>query len=252
MTISIHDAHEFLLRMEEAGLTDRLIRKVVDWKDNSLAAKMIKIIKKGGFDSTTTQKRAREIMGTNYFGIEEAIKHFEVEPTKQQLDTLLRIPFPEDTLEELKETHVLISIFPLSINDVQSKVGPSLFFRRKNRDDWPIQKPFAKEQGDISWQLVRKTLIDNSICKNWQEQQALIGEDDKTPDAQVMVQTIIGYYLATGKRLFERGYTRTSSLATEKKHVCVGNFYLLDGLDVCSTLDIYRFDGLGISSARKI
>ena len=34
--------------------------------------------KNGGFEPSTSQKKAREIMGKNMFGIEDAIKHFGV------------------------------------------------------------------------------------------------------------------------------------------------------------------------------
>ena len=44
------------------------------------------------FTPSTSQKRTRAIMGKNYFGIEEAIQHFGVNPTRQQLDFLSKIP----------------------------------------------------------------------------------------------------------------------------------------------------------------
>jgi hypothetical protein len=32
-------------------------------------------------------------MGKNFFGIEEAVKHFGINPTNQQLAALLEVPF---------------------------------------------------------------------------------------------------------------------------------------------------------------
>lgn len=74
--LSVHKEHEVLLKLEAAGLNDDLVQKIVDSKDNDLATKVIRLIRNGGFEPTTSQKRAREVMGRNYFGIEEAIKYW--------------------------------------------------------------------------------------------------------------------------------------------------------------------------------
>lgn len=60
------------------NLRNRLARRVVDSKGNDLA-KVVGLIQ--SYRLTTSQKCAREIMGKNFFGIEEAIKHFGVNPT---------------------------------------------------------------------------------------------------------------------------------------------------------------------------
>jgi hypothetical protein len=98
-TLSVHKEHEVLLKLEAAGLDDNLAQKVVESKDNDLAAKVVRLILNGGFEPTTSQKRAREIMGRNTFGIEEAIRHFGVNPTRQQIAALSEIPCSEETLE---------------------------------------------------------------------------------------------------------------------------------------------------------
>src|SRR3989338_7146181 len=92
-TLSVHQEHEVLLKLEAAGLTDKLAQKVVDSKGNDLAAGEVRFIQNRGFDSSTSQKKAREIMGKNMFGIEDAIEHFGVNPSKQQLAYLAEVPF---------------------------------------------------------------------------------------------------------------------------------------------------------------
>jgi len=209
---------------------------------------MVRLIQNGGFEPTTSQKRAREIMGKSFFGIEEAIKHFGVNPTRQQLATLSEIPFSEAVLEQSKDTHVLVAVFPLSILEVRGKVERKLFY--SHEDAWYNKQSFAKERGEVTWQLVRKTPVDNSTSKNWQEQQALLSKEDEVPTAQVMVYTIIGHYLATGERLFERIYVRTSSVDSVGLRVLVG-YFGSGGLSVRSHWDAYRYAYLGVSSARK-
>lgn len=245
-TLSVHKEHELLLKLETAGLTEPLAQKVIDSKGNELAAKVVKFIQNGGFEPTTSQKRAREIMGKNMFGVEEAIQHFGVNPTRQQTLVLSEIPFSEEVLQKAKDTHVLVAVFPLSVLEIRGKVDSKLFYDQS----WYNKESFAKERGETSWQLVCKTPVDNSTSKNWEEQLALIGEEDEVPTAQVMVYTIIGHYLATGERLFEHIYVRTSSVDSDGSRVHVGSFDSL-GLHVFSYWDDNRHDLIGVSSARK-
>jgi len=66
----------------------------------------------------------------------------------------------------------------------------------------------------------------------------------------VMVYTIIGHHFATGERLFENVYVRTSSVGSVGVRVLVGGFDSR-GLIVVSYWDDGRLDYLGVSSARK-
>lgn len=90
-TLSVHKEHEVLLKLEAAGFTDELAQRVIDSKGNDLATKVVRLVSNGGFEPTTSQKRAREIMGRNYFGVEEAIRHFGVNPSRQQIAGLSEI-----------------------------------------------------------------------------------------------------------------------------------------------------------------
>lgn len=244
-TLSVHKQHELLLKLETAGLTEEDAQKVIDSKGNELAAKMVRLIQKGGFEPTASQKRAREIMGRDFFGIKEAIQYFGVNPTYQQTFVLSEIPFSEEALQKAKDTHVLVAVFPLSIFEIHGKVNSKLFYDQS----WHNKESFAEERGEASWQLVRKTSVDNSTSKNWQEQQALIPKEDEVPTVQVMVYTIIGHYLATRERLFEHIYVRTS-VGSGGRHVYVGHF-ASDGLFVSYYWDDLRDADLGVSSARK-
>jgi hypothetical protein len=198
---------------------------------------------------TTSQKRAREIMGKNFFGVEDAVKHFGVNPTRQQLAALSEISFSEAVLQQSKDTHVLVAVFPLSILEIRGKVERKLFYNHKGA--WYNEQFFAKERGEVNWQLVRKTPVDNSTSKNWQEQQALFGKDDEVPTAQVMVYTIIGHLLATGERLVERKYARTSSVDSDGNCVYVSDVGS-NGLGISDYWDAVDYDNEDLSSARKL
>lgn len=201
-----------------------------------------------GLELPISLRRAREIMGKSFFGIEEAVKHFGVNPTQEQLVALSEIPFSEEVLEQTKNTHILVAVFPLSILEIRGKMqNKGLLYNQ----DWYNKEPFAKEPGHVSWQLVRKTPVPNSTSKNWQEQQSLLSSNDEVPTAQVMVYTIIGHHLSTGKRLFEKVYVRCSDVSSLDYHVYVGCFDSA-GLDVSNYWGGYRNNiGVGLASARK-
>ncbi len=190
--------------------------------------------------------RAREIMGKNFFGVEEAVKHFGVNPTRPQLAALSEIPFSEAVLEESKNTHVLVAVFPLSIFEIHGKVDSKLFYdqSRYNKDF------FARNRGEAAWHLVCKTPVPNSISEAWGEQQTLLVPNEETPTVRVMVYTIIGHFLATWERLFKNIYVRCSDVDSVGDRVYVGNFDS-SGLGVYSYWDDSRFDDIGLASARK-
>ena len=235
-------ASECMRRLMEAGLTFEDLQQPID--DPKMRERLVCFWRSGGYNPTTTQKRVREIMGRNFFGIKEAVRHFGVNPTRQQAVALSEIPFSEATLEACKETHVLVAIFPLSILEIRGK--STLFYNQ----DWYEKEPFARDRGDAEWQLIRKTPVEDSMSKTWQEQQTLLATNEETPKARLMVYATIGHFLATGERLFEKFYVRSSDVGSGGYRVSVGAFGS-GGLDIDRDWDDYRDDSLGLPSARK-
>lgn len=218
--------------------------------DPAFVANIAQLMVNGGYEPSTSQKLAREIMGKNFFGIEKAIKHFGVNATKQQLAYLAEVPFSEEVLKSCKDTHVLVAVFPLSILDIRGITrkleNQTLFYSQ----DWYDKQSFAKDKGEVNWQLVRKVLIANSTSKTWNDQQALLSKDEETPTARIVVYTMVGHFLATGERLFEKIYVRCVDLDSDGDRVYVGLFDS-EGLCVCTWDDDRRIDVLGLSAARK-
>ena len=103
-TIASQDAMRVIDRMNQCirlllkeGLPFEAIQMPIDNPD--MRKRLIRFWACGGYELTMSQKRAREIMGHNMFGVEEAIKHFGVNTSRQQLAALSDIPFTEATLE---------------------------------------------------------------------------------------------------------------------------------------------------------
>jgi hypothetical protein len=188
------------------------------------------------------------LIGIPMFGVQEAIQHFGVKPTKSQLAALSVIPFSEAELREVKDTHILVATLPLSVVDIKGRVDRSLFYSKE--DAWYQKEAFAKDKGQAGWHLVRKTIVPNSTSKTYPEQQSLLAENEETPSARVMVYTVIGHYLATGERLFSNIYARCSDLDSNGSRVNVG-YFDSDGLNVYCYWDDCRIVYFGVASSRK-
>lgn len=204
------------------------------------------------YQPSPSQIRAREIMGKNYLGIEEAVRHFGAAYTEEQLTTLAEIPFSEAVLEECKDTHILVAGFPMSILDVRAKAPskkPKTFYSYK--DAWYNNQAFAKdEKVEVRWYLIRKEMVANSTSKNFDEQKALLSGCDEVPRACDLVYAVVLYFMATGERLFPNLYVRTASVSSGGDRVLVG-YFDSDGLGVYLIWDDFRSGFLGLASARK-
>ncbi len=198
-----------------------------------------------------TEKVARKIMGRNFFGMEEAVRYFNLRPTKRQLIALTEIPFTSECLEASKETHLLVAVLPLSISDLRKRIGERAFNNSKYYDyARDSGEEFVTVRGTIGWQLVRKTVVPGSKEKRWLDQQALLADGEETPSARVMVYMIIAYYLMTGECLFEHHSARCSEVDSEGYRVDVGLFGL-GYLDINSETDDFLCAYMGLASAFK-
>lgn len=224
--------------------------------DEAFARRIAQLCFNNGYELTTSQARAKEIMGKNFLGVEEGMKLFGIRLSRRQFAYMSEIPFSEATLTACKDTHILVAVLPLAIVQIRSYTaamklskGQKSFFYKH---DWYDRQAFANEVGQLEWRLVRKTPVENSTSKTWQQQQELLDSKiEETPMAQVMVYTIIGHFLNTGERLFEKVYVRTSSLDSDGDRVGVGSVGA-DGLIVNYVWDGCAYGPLAVSSSRKL
>ncbi|MFH1694685.1 MAG: hypothetical protein ABH880_02955 [Patescibacteria group bacterium] len=246
-TLSVHQEHELLTKLEAAGLLSEDAQRIIQSRSNTLAKRVVDFIRRGGYTASTDERLARLIMGTNFLGIEEASRHFGVSFTQKQTRELAEIPFTEAELEAVKETHVLVACYPMSILEIR-EAAPKLFYQ--SQYVWYDSDDFADEKAKLGWLLVRKDIVPGSTDKTWDEQQAMLAENEETPRAVELIYSLILYALATGERLMPNVYARTTTVHSGGYHVYVGGFGAF-GLRVGSTWDDDRWDGLGVSSARK-
>jgi hypothetical protein len=185
-------------------------------------------------------------MGMNFLGIPEVVEHFgAISPA--DLLALQHIPFSEETLKACARTHILVADVGLSLLDVRKKARGDLFYKQ----NWFNNEDFAKRTETARWRLILKHPVKGSFGKNWSEQQALIDSQiDEIPLARQVVYTMILHFLATGERLFEKVYVRTSDVGSFGSHVYVG-YFDDEGLVVDGWYDNVRDIHLGLASARK-
>jgi len=203
----------------------------------------LKLMVNGGYEPSSSQSLAREIMGgKNFFGVEKAVKHLGVKPTVRELLCLDKVPFSEEVLESCRDTHVLVAVFPMSILDIRGRKleKQGLFFSQK----WYDKQAFAKDKGFVGWQLVRK----KPIAKTWNN----LSKDEETPTAQILVYTIVGHFLANGERLFEMSYVLCADLDSDGYRVKVGGGGGSSVLSVFYWYDGGRDNSVGLSAARKL
>lgn len=207
------------------------------------------LCKNNGFEPSTNQTRAREIMGANVFGVEEAIKHYGISPSGRHLAYMAEVGYSEQTLIACKDTHILSAVFRFSGLEVREKVKSKKVFYKQNKQNWYDEQPFANDKGALEWHLVRKTHVKDSMSKTWSQQQDLLLPEEETPTFQVLAYTVIGHFLATDEKLFEDVYVRCSDLDSDGHHVCVR--FLPDGFYIAYQYDDGRDDYVGVSFSRK-
>jgi hypothetical protein len=169
---------------------------------------------------------------------------------------MAEVPFSEETLRACKDTHILVAYIPVSIVSVRAKTAGVKLpenHRMFYGQDWYDKNAVGNGVSALEWHLIRKTSVPDSKSKTWSQQKEMVDATniDRVPEADVMVYMIIGHFLETGVRLFEKEYVRTSTLDSDGHRVYVGHFdsrgLRLNGWD-----DDSRDDDLGVSAGRKI
>ena len=209
---------------------------------------------------------ARKIMGRNFLGIEEVVKHFNVVFTTEQLGGLVNIPFSEAVLQECKDTHILVAGFPMTTADIKKKaphgflkgVPFSRFWRSQakadpNKDLLEDQEFAWKEKVGPRWYLIQKQGVEWSF--NLTEIDHInffaFQRCDEPVSASVLIYTTILNFEVTGERLFKSYFVRSETRVGEWNSSYVRIAFRKNGLDV-TDIDYDEFSPhVGLPTARK-
>jgi len=248
--------HEGLITLRKAGMNHQLWAKLTESEE--LAIKVVAYVQRGGYDPTTSQKRAREIMGKNFLGVEEVAECFGIQLTQEELTKVAEILFTEATLQECKDTHILFLGVnhdkegkPLTINRFREMFPSTGQPRFWSYESWHDKEKFAtKETAELKWYLVRKAITEESRSKNYTEQEKLLKENEERERAIVYVYGIFLMFRARNERLFETDYAWCTDLGSYGCRVYVGSFDS-GGLFVSSYWDGGCALAWGLAPARK-
>lgn len=197
----------------------------------------------------TTLDEAAQIMGDNFHCIEALERHMAVKLSSKSKKLFLTVPFSAEVLQACRETHVLVACGALSLMDIwQAQTG--LFYAKSEPWYGARDEQFARSKVKAGWQLVRKNPVPDSTRRTWNEQNALLGQDEQVPSASVLAQAILIHYQETEERLYETIYVRCSDVNSIGGHVYLGIFDQY-GLHVDNDWGSRRFNRVGLSSSRK-
>jgi hypothetical protein len=212
---------ELLLKLEMAELLySRKYAEIITNSNTDFAIKMKGFLKNERLVPTSSPERAREIMGKNYLGVEEGIKRLRIKPTREQLATFSKVPFFEAVLEGLKNDFILAAVFPLSPLEILARVDEHIFGEAK---EYCRERPFAKECGQASWQLVPRCRVNYTKEKLLEGQQRILGLSRNNPTAQVVLYAIVGHYLATGEKVLNEDSWKYNTIYTSSRY---GEYYI--------------------------
>ncbi len=243
----LDDADQLHRLLEEEGLKDDARQRAIN--DPNFRAELVRFWNGAPAPSlaSVTPEQAAAIMGQGFIGIEPLQRHLGVKLSPKSKKLFDRVPFSAEVLQQCAETHVLVACGALSLMDVW-QVQTDLLYAKS--DPWYKGERFATTRVKAGWQLVRKNPVPDSTSKTWDEQNALLGQNDQVPSASVLAQAILLTYLETKERLFKTIYVRTSDLDSDGLRVCLGLFDS-QGLHVYYSWGSRQDSNIGLASSRK-
>ncbi len=162
-----------------------------------------------GFTYTQTQQElARDIMGANYFGPEDAVKYLGVTPTADELTYLQKVPFSKADLMAKKDTHVLVAYVPTSVNDLLARL-PAGTIAFCDTDPRITGAPFTNARNIVNWHLVERAPVPGSFGLDEYNQSAMLTPNEYNPAAMIPLYAMAGHYLQTGEVLMTGVFART-------------------------------------------
>lgn len=241
------DEQHFLRYMRNAGLTGDAVRIIAAAPNNQLAIRMVSLVQQGT-EAVVSDTEAQTIMGENFFGLADAVRHFGVRPTQEDVARLATVPFSAAVLQACSETHVLAVVFPLSILAIRGKVHPRLFYEpEKGSYEDELWAQTASDHAQ--WHLVLKEPVRHSLLTTWESGTKLLMRREEVPTAQIMVYTIIGHFLTAGERLFPTVYVRCSDAASRQRRAGVG-YFGPQGLMISASRDESFHKNQGLAAVR--
>lgn len=198
-TLSVHKEHELLLKLESAGLDDADAQTVIESKNNELAQKIVVLIRCSDYEPALSVRKARAIMGKNFFGPEEWAHFLGIRFNSERLcdlgdlefpwgENILNSPCPFSRTGTVAQTHFAflglpdINGEPLTImrwhkllpTDKLTFYYDHLCYRSRS-GLWYGQERFATEMTcELKWYLLPLSPTPNPSLRTYKEQVAML------------------------------------------------------------------------------
>lgn len=206
-----------------------------------------------GDDLSSGYELARKILGKDFISPEEIVEARKITYGDEALAHFAET-FPlEEVLWWLRDNgFALVAGTPSSMSLLEIRnLNAQLFFSKEGGWYAEDKQEFSRnDKVNAEWLMFRKTIVPNSTSKMWGEQQGLLSKVECVPNTPELAWGITTYKIVRHIYLLPDVYARTSSLDSDGRHVFMG-YFDSDGLSVYYRWDDYRYDYLGLSSARK-
>jgi len=206
--------------------------------------------------TTKNESVARDIMGDDIIFPEEVAKARGLVYTEAQLKQLSDTIPTAEVLRWGKEKGYALMPAPPKAMSVLDVFALKVDRKEQGIDGWLNLEFFAHdEKTTFGWLMIKKTPVDNSMGKNWDEQNKLLSEVERVPKVAELVWFATTFFEVRGVRPVEgTKFVRTSSLQSDGFRVDVvylgtGSVFLSTSKD--SDLND-TFGPLRLSSARKL
>ena len=225
---------------------------------------------------------AREIFGKDFLGPETIKTTYGVELSPEELQEIENIPFTREDLEQVKQLGMMLVLRvprlgegknekPLTIDQIREKFsgGDTLgdpkkkkkkMFYRKKGEGWYDNEAFAtQETPKLGWGLVMKSVLPDSLGKNWDQQEDVLkswAKQNNIDPALVKRRTPVEiaydtflYYGENKETLLEDKWDWSGVQSSGGYFVYVGHF-ASDGLRVGGATRDNAYSRLGVCPSR--
>ncbi len=213
-------------------------------------------------------QRARDIMGKNFFGIEDWATLYGANFSQKQLREVAEFPWSEDILNStcplcgktVKDCHFAflgldrLNGKPLTILKFQElyPVTAQPRFASYISDSWYSEEKFVAETTmSLRWYLLHTNIVPKSEDKTFDEQKAMLPAEYEVPSAIAEVSKDLLVFKKTGVYANSSRYGWCIDLFSGGCRVRVGIF-IVDGLHVNGFGDESRDHSIGVATSRKL
>jgi hypothetical protein len=179
-TVPLQQVHLLAQHLANAGLTSELVRNVQTSPHNVLAQRIVHLLQADGYVPHTTLADAYAIFGGKYMCLpRDTYACFGIDTTVHEVTSLGEVPFAPELLTALRDTHALIPIPPISLNELTDA--------RFVQEVWYAEELFARETVPAHWCLLQLEPVANSGEKPWVVQKTLVSPHYVIPSVRTFV-----------------------------------------------------------------